>query len=601
MTTCEAEKRKTIMKQKKPLNEVIYLPEYYAGKYSQLLQKEKTSEILYWDFTKNVSEIVKLQIENLLTFIVKTIKDREKRLNNYLLPLKYLLQYAEESGLQNLLKMELSQEEEYSALLKAGKEKSCGSPRRFIEFCRETLFIENKEIDWSANVWYVDKLNIEPSRHSQGNNIKTFNFLDVTNIENRGAVQKYVKYLLTLTSLNIGTIKIFCCHAKSFLRFLEEQSRVISDINQETVNQYYSTLLLEEISPQSYNNKIKAVTDFIVYLQHVQVVDFFTTRAELFEKKVYPIVKRYSNLEEQLEAFSEYVYDFPKHLCVMSCILLYTGIDKGKLFQLKDSHFYVKDEESWLRIPETNRSIPIPDGLHLMVLKFATMQRIPIDSYLFYDDKGKRYTYQSFRKAIMRQCSLRGILDNEYVFKGNGYPIEFCKWLYRVGVSIQAIRDYMGYASDETVKKNLGIIDEEVIRASELFFQKMDNVLGGALPMEKYDRMKECNQEESRKKVELAIAEIKKMELEGKKISVSELSRNTGLSKAFFYKNEDVRSVLDASAEAQREKKFVAVKEEVKKMSLERQVEYYEKKIRELIRENEIFQAENAKLKRKNN
>ena len=66
----ESEECITIMKQKKSLNEVIYLPEYYAGKFSQLLQKEKTSEILYWDFTKNVSEIVKLQIENLLTFIV---------------------------------------------------------------------------------------------------------------------------------------------------------------------------------------------------------------------------------------------------------------------------------------------------------------------------------------------------------------------------------------------------------------------------------------------------------------------------------------------------------------------------------------------------
>ena len=546
------------MKQKKPLNEVIYLPEYYAGKYSQLFKKEKASEILYWDFTKNVSKLsicnftvsltflVKLQIESLLTFIVKMIKDREERLNNYLLPLKYLLQFAEESRLQDLLKMEISQEEEYTAFLKACVEKNCGSPRRFIAFCRETLFVENKEIDWTANVWYVDRLNIEPSRQSQGNNIKSFNFLDVTNVENRVSLQKYIKYLLTLTSLNIGTIKIFYCHAKAFLKYLEERAWVISNINQETVNQYFSTFRLEKISSQSYNNKIKAVTDFLVYLQHVQIVNSFPIRVNLFEKKVYPVVKRCPNLDEQLEFFSEYVYDFPKPLCVMSCILLYTGIDKGKLFQLKDSHFYVANEESWLQIPETNRSIPIPEGLHLMVLKFATMQHIPIDSYLFHDSKGERYTYRSFRNAIMRQCSLRGILDNEYVFRGNGYQIEFCKWLYKAGVSIQSIREYMGYTSDETVKKNLGIIDEEVIRASELFFQKMDSVLGGALPMAKYDKMRECNQEENRKKVELAIAEIKRMETEGKKISVSELARNTGLSKAFFYKNEDVRSVLDA-------------------------------------------------------
>ena len=68
---------------------------------------------------------------------------------------------------------------------------------------------------------------------------------------------------------------------------------------------------------------------------------------------------------------------------------------------MKDSHFYIQNEESWLRIPETNRSIPIPEGLHLMVLKFAAMQHIPIDSYLFYDNNGKKYTYQSFRKGAM--------------------------------------------------------------------------------------------------------------------------------------------------------------------------------------------------------
>ena len=239
----------------------------------------------------------------------------------------------------------------------------------------------------------------------------------------------------------------------------------------------------------------------MVYLQHIQSVDSFPIRVELFEKKIYPVVKRYPSLDGQLESFSEYVYDFPQPLCVMSCILLYTGIDKGKLFQLRDSDFYIQNEESWLRIPETNRSIPIPEGLHLMVLKFAAMQNIPIDGFLFYDNNGKKYTYQSFRKAIMGQCSLRGILDNEYVFRGNGYQIEFCKWLYKAGVSIQVIRDYMGYTSDETVKKNLSIMDEKIIRASELFFQEMDSVLGGALPVAKYDKMKECNQEESRKKV----------------------------------------------------------------------------------------------------
>ena len=157
----------------------------------------------------------------------------------------------------------------------------------------------------------------------------------------------------------------------------------------------------------------------------------------------------------------------------------------------------------------------------------------------------------------------------------------------------------MGYTSDETVKKNLGIIDEKIMRASEMFFQRKSSVWGGILPVAKYDKMRECNQEENRKKVELAVAEIKRLEAAGKNISVTELSRNTGLSKAFFYKNETVRSVLDDATEKQRNENFVAIKEEVKRLSVERQVEYYEKKIKALIRENERLQKENAKLKKK--
>ena len=587
------------MKQKKALNEVIYLPEYFTGKLSQILKKEKTQEILYWDFTKSVSEKAKLQIETLLTCIAKTIRDREERLNKYLFPLKYLFQYVEKSGLQDILKMEISQEEDYTAFLKANMGKSCGSPRRFIAFCRETLFMKNNEIDWSANVWYVDKLNIETSRLSQVNKIKSFRFHDVKNIENRLALQRYIKYLITLTTLNIGTIKILGCYAKAFLRYLEEQLRVISGVNQETINRYFATLLLEKIDPQSYNNKIKGVSEFLVYLQLVHIVDRFAIRADIYEKKVYPKNNRDFALKEQLEFFSEYVSDFPKHLCVMSCILLYTGIDKGKMFQLKDTDFYFQNDDSWLKIPETSRCIPIPVALHLMILKFVTMKHIPIDSYLFYDSKGEKYTYQSFKKEIMRQCSQRGILDNKYVFKGNGYQIEFAKYLYESGVSIQTVREYMGYTSDETVKKNIGIIDEKIMRASEMFYQRTSSVWGGILPVAKYDKMLECNQEENRKKVELAIEEIKKLEAEGKNISVSELSRNTGISMGFFYKNETVRSVLDDATEKQREKKFVTIKEEVKRLSLERQVEYYEKKIKELIRENESLQKENAKLKKK--
>lgn len=52
--------------------------------------------------------------------------------------------------------------------------------------------------------------------------------------------------------------------------------------------------------------------------------------------------------------------------------------------------------------------------------------------------------------------------------------------------------------------------------------------------MAKYDKMNETNRQESEKKIQLAIAEIRRTVSEGNAISVSDLSRNTGLSKGFF-------------------------------------------------------------------
>lgn len=46
------------------------------------------------------------------------MKNKEERRNRYLLPLKYLLCYVENSGLQDILKMDADQEAEFALLLR---------------------------------------------------------------------------------------------------------------------------------------------------------------------------------------------------------------------------------------------------------------------------------------------------------------------------------------------------------------------------------------------------------------------------------------------------------------------------------------------------
>lgn len=136
------------MKKKRPLDQEIYLTEYLSGTVASSFEKESDQRILCWDFSKDLDEKLKMQIELLLNEIVKSIKNREERRNRYLLPLKCLFCYAEKSGLKDIMKI--------------------------ILFCRKLLFLESKNINWEANVWFTERLNISSGRYSRSNAVESF-------------------------------------------------------------------------------------------------------------------------------------------------------------------------------------------------------------------------------------------------------------------------------------------------------------------------------------------------------------------------------------------------------------------------------------------
>lgn len=586
------------MKKKMPLNQSIYLPEYFKGNVAESFKKESDQRILYWDFDKALDEKVKVQIEILLNEIVRTIKNREDRRNRYLLPLKCLFCYAEKNGVKDVQKMEKDQEQEYYAMLKREYGDLCSNPKKFIIFCRKVLFLESAEIDWQSNVWFVERLNISQERYSRSNTIDSFSFLDIKCFENRKGLQKYLKYLLIVTSLNLGTIRIHHTYIRDFLKFLEKSRKNITDIDTAFIKGYFDRLAMQNIKAQSYNNKLQVISAFLRYLQVTDYISDFFNPVALYYKKSYPTINEIDQLDQKLDLLTAHLGEFPEQLRIMSAILLFTGIKKGQLFLLRNADFSYRDENSWMKVPDTTRSIPVPDILHWLVLKYADKNHISVENLLFLNN-GKKYTAESFQNAIMKGCRNAGILTGEYVFKGNGYQKELCKAFYRRGTSIQAIRDYMGYPTDEIVKKNIGWFDEELAKASMKYYENMESSLGGNLLMAKYDKMNEANRQESRRKIELAVKEICKTASEGKALSVAELSQNTGLSRGFFYKNAEVKSVLDEEKEKADQSKMAQIRKAVREKSLEKQVEIYQNELKKLLEENERLKKENLKLSKK--
>lgn len=579
-------------------NNQIYLPDYFTDRMAKSFDLERDKAILLWDFSADASETVKKQVEWILGHIVKNIKNSEECRNQYLFPLKFLFQYAEEAKISDILLMETAQVKEYSAWLISKTGKLCGSQGKFVEFCRRELFLAEKEPAWYVNVWFVDGLGINLERYASGSIIQRFSFLDIVILENKAAFQEYTKYLFQVTRLSVGTIRIQHTYVHEFLCYLEEKCMAISDINIQSVKRYLKCLRMQKLKPQSCNNKIQGTIKFITYLQAKDWSAYFEIPAAHFLKKSYPTRNEIKGLDEKLGLLSENLHLFPEDLRVMSVILIHTGIAKGKMLLLKGMDFSWYNEASWMSIPETNRKIPIPDILHWIVIKYMKRNQKEIEDSLFLNSRGKRYTTAGFCDAIRKQCLIHGILDGEYVFKGCDYQKEFCKMLYRTGTSIQTIRDYMGYATDERVKEYVGWQDERISRASEQYFAQEGHSLGGVILMAKHDKMNEINQHESQRKMELAIREIKLVSKEGRNISVSELSKRTGLSKGFFYKNEEVRAALDEVRREQDIEQVTEIRKEVKQYSLEKQNEIYKMELKNLKRENEELKKQNQKLEK---
>lgn len=116
--------------------------------------------------------------------------------------------------------------------------------------------------------------------------------------------------------------------------------------------------------------------------------------------------------------------------------------------------------------------------------------------------------------------------------------------------------------------------------------------------MAKQDNMVQRNREESRAKVEKAIAVMTKLYQNGEQVTVAALIRKTGLSRAFFYNNKDVHAELRRFQGMQAGQSFVYPQKVVLDSVLEKSIVMLKKKL--AAREEEIrkIQAENERLKK---
>lgn len=116
--------------------------------------------------------------------------------------------------------------------------------------------------------------------------------------------------------------------------------------------------------------------------------------------------------------------------------------------------------------------------------------------------------------------------------------------------------------------------------------------------MEKFEKMVKQNQAESKEKIASAIAAILEMEQAGERVQICELTKRTGLSRGFFYKNTAVRKELDRALELQRGMTFTNPRKAVLDVAMEKQITLLTKQVEKQKKQIAELEAENKKLKK---
>lgn len=115
--------------------------------------------------------------------------------------------------------------------------------------------------------------------------------------------------------------------------------------------------------------------------------------------------------------------------------------------------------------------------------------------------------------------------------------------------------------------------------------------------MEKYEKMVELNKQRSREKIERAKREIQKMLSKNEEVTVAELVKRTGLSRIFFYNNQEVAQSLAEARGLQNGKTFIKPQKVILDKAMERELLKLQKKLDKLEKENGQLSEQNEKLK----
>ena len=452
---------------------ILFLPYHpdpeIAGRFINALKKNG----LVWDFGQKAPEKMKHQIFDSLHYVIENYSGDQ--LLVHLRRLKGLYGFCTDRGIGDIDGIEPAQAEEFEKAMRSSGEKTTSS--RIIDLCRKALFMQAAEIRWDANVWYMERLHLQPERLNLAKPVKALSFLEVTHKGNRELLKKYMRYGIGVTNLSISVLQREMIWVRNFLSEIRQgEQEDVCRVTEKQMEDYFRKQMDKELQPKSFNGQVMSIQHFFNFLIARGYIERAPFCADYYLKKVMP---KHNDRCVEAEVWAEILRKlpcFPEDIRLMYLHLWGIGLRISEVCALKGDAYYIQGKDAWVQVYQTKmrsyKRIPIPYALYRLMMVYLKKHQIGSDEYAFQSSRGEAYRSATFRLKMQECCEKNGIKDGEYIFRSHDYRHGIATLFYDSGVSLQGVRDYLGHVYEEMTQQYVDYMPRKIEKASDEYFKE---------------------------------------------------------------------------------------------------------------------------------
>ena len=473
------EELKTLAGQRKYTTEYrdqwLCLTHYPEVEVAESFLMSKGGMELVWNFTLECPKKLKMQIFTVLKEVIHTYEGWTRK--EKLLALQRLYQFCVVNQVSDIETMTLEEEQKFALKLSEDLgEKKKNAVFGILRMSRKILFLQAPGINWNANVWFLERFHFSKERINPSKPVELVSFKEVTNLENQKILQKYLRYLFGITDLCISTIRIKLLELRTFLVYFNGEEKPIYEVEAEKIQRYLESIQRQDTREKTANGRIFMILQFYNFLVVKRYLKKIPFRYEYYLQKEVHVHNDRSVPEGVYTEILSKLAEFPEHLRLMFLHLWCTGIRGSEVCTLTGDGYEEKDGDYWLKVYQvkmkTYKRIPIPEALYKLVQVYKKKYQIGPEEYLFQNQTGGAFRYGTFRYQMLKYCEKYQIANGEYIFKSHDYRHNLATLYYDSGISLQAVRDYLGHEYEEMTRQYVDYMPKKLAKASEAYFQE---------------------------------------------------------------------------------------------------------------------------------